>query len=75
MQPDQYADQGRFGGREPAQRPGTSYSSLGVLYKGTDFTEYCTKDYKWSYGKVTSGANKGKKGWVKYSLLNPVEKR
>ncbi|KAK1182693.1 SH3 domain-containing protein [Streptomyces sp. NPDC000941] len=55
--------------------PGTNYTSLGLLSKGTDFTEYCTKDYKWSYGKVTSGANKGKKGWVKYSLLNPVEKR
>jgi uncharacterized protein YraI len=54
--------------------PGTNYTSLGLLSKGTDFTEYCTKDYKWSYGKVTSGANKGKKGWVKYSLLNPVEK-
>jgi uncharacterized protein YraI len=53
--------------------PGTNYTSLGLLSKGTDFTEYCTKDYKWSYGKVTSGANKGKKGWVKYSLLNPVE--
>lgn len=52
--------------------PGTSYASLGVLYNGTKFTEYCTKDYQWSYGKVTSGANKGKKGWVKYSLLNPV---
>ncbi|MDX3230165.1 SH3 domain-containing protein [Streptomyces sp. ME19-01-6] len=55
--------------------PGTSYSSLGLLQDGNDFTEYCTKDYKWSYGKVTSGANKGKKGWVKYSLLSPVEKR
>lgn len=53
--------------------PGTSYTSLGILSTGTDFTEYCTKDYQWSYGKVTSGANKGKTGWVKYSYLNPVE--
>ncbi|WP_235192948.1 SH3 domain-containing protein [Streptomyces viridochromogenes] len=54
--------------------PGTGYTSLGILYNGAGFTEYCTKDYKWSYGKVTSGANKGKKGWVKYAHLNPVEK-
>ncbi|MDX3382707.1 SH3 domain-containing protein [Streptomyces niveiscabiei] len=54
--------------------PGTSYTSLGILATGVGFTEYCTKDYVWSYGKVTSGANKGKTGWVKYSLLNPVEK-
>ncbi|MCT9077177.1 SH3 domain-containing protein [Streptomyces fulvoviolaceus] len=53
--------------------PGTKYKSLGILYKGARFTEYCNKDYKWSYGKVTSGPNKGKKGWVKYSYLNPVE--
>ena len=53
--------------------PGTSYTSLGILATGVNFTEYCTKDYAWSYGKVTSGANKGKLGWVKYSLLNPVE--
>ncbi|UXY29457.1 SH3 domain-containing protein [Streptomyces sp. HUAS TT20] len=55
--------------------PGTKYTSLGILHKGARFTEYCTKDYKWSYGKVTNGPNKGKKGWVKYSYLNPVEKR
>ncbi|MET8982531.1 SH3 domain-containing protein [Streptomyces sp. NPDC004539] len=54
--------------------PGTSYTSLGILATGVKFTEYCTKDYAWSYGKVTSGANKGKTGWVKYSLLNPIEK-
>ncbi|MFM9615217.1 SH3 domain-containing protein [Streptomyces niveiscabiei] len=55
--------------------PGTNYTVLGVLYKGADFTEYCiTKDYKWSWGKVTSGPNKGRNGWVSYAYLNPVYK-
>jgi len=53
--------------------PGTNYTSLGILYSGADFTEYCvTKDYTWSYGKVTSGPNKNKWGWVSYNYLNPV---
>ncbi|MFG2927980.1 hypothetical protein [Streptomyces achromogenes] len=45
--------------------------SLGILYKGTHFTEYCNKKFTWSYGKVTSGPNKGKWGWVKKSYLWP----
>ncbi|MET9830693.1 SH3 domain-containing protein [Streptomyces sp. NPDC006385] len=45
--------------------PGTKYASLGILYKGARFTEYCNKDHDWSYGKVTSGPNNGKVGWVK----------
>ncbi|MFD4560182.1 SH3 domain-containing protein [Streptomyces sp. NPDC058469] len=48
---------------------GTKYTSLGILSKGVRFTEYCNKDFKWSYGTVTSGANKGKKGWVSSSYL------
>ncbi|MFJ9818798.1 SH3 domain-containing protein [Streptomyces sp. NPDC101151] len=51
--------------------PATKYKSLGILYKGARFTEYCNKDFKWSYGKVVSGPNKGKRGWVKYAYLNP----
>ncbi|MFF4934972.1 SH3 domain-containing protein [Streptomyces griseofuscus] len=51
--------------------PGTKYASLGILYKSTTphFTEYCNKDFKWDYGVVTSGANKGKKGWVSDQYL------
>ncbi|MCF1593385.1 SH3 domain-containing protein [Streptomyces muensis] len=45
--------------------PGTKYASLGILFKGARFTEYCDKDHDWSYGKVTSGPNNGKWGWVK----------
>ena len=45
--------------------PGTKYKSLGILAKGTRFNDSCmTKDYVWFYGKVGTGANKGKKGWV-----------
>ncbi|MFF4802732.1 SH3 domain-containing protein [Streptomyces sp. NPDC001351] len=44
--------------------PGTKYTSLGILTKGTRIYMYCNKDLLWYYGKVTSGANKGKKGWV-----------
>ncbi|BCM69022.1 hypothetical protein EASAB2608_04356 [Streptomyces sp. EAS-AB2608] len=51
--------------------PGTKYKSLGILYKAVRFTEYCNKDFKWSYGKVASGPNKGKKGWVKTSYTFP----
>ncbi|MFD7131283.1 SH3 domain-containing protein [Streptomyces sp. NPDC059894] len=52
--------------------PGTTYTVLGILYKGNDFTEYCNKNFKWSYGKVTSGPNKGKWGWVSYAYLKLV---
>ncbi|WP_244187987.1 SH3 domain-containing protein [Streptomyces regalis] len=45
--------------------PGKKYTSLGILYKGARFTEYCDKNHSWSYGKVTSGPNNGKWGWVK----------
>lgn len=45
--------------------PGTKYKSLGILSKGTRFNDSCmTKDFIWFYGKVATGANKGKKGWV-----------
>lgn len=45
--------------------PGTKYKSLGILSKGTRFNDSCmTKDYIWFYGKVGTGPNKGKKGWV-----------
>ncbi|MET9830692.1 SH3 domain-containing protein [Streptomyces sp. NPDC006385] len=45
--------------------PGTKYKSLGILPKGTRFNDSClTKDFLWFYGKVGTGANKGKKGWV-----------
>ncbi|MFF7183789.1 SH3 domain-containing protein [Streptomyces sp. NPDC008222] len=46
--------------------PGTGYTSLGLLTKGTKFTYYCTKTYPevWWYGKVTSGPHKGQTGWV-----------
>lgn len=51
--------------------PGTKHASLGILQKGTRFTEYCNKEFKWDYGKVTSGPNKGKWGWVKSEYLDP----
>ncbi|SDM63188.1 hypothetical protein SAMN04487981_10258 [Streptomyces sp. cf386] len=45
--------------------PGTKYTSKGILYKNTRFSEYCTNwNYNWGYGKVASGPNKGKWGWV-----------
>ncbi|WP_244187986.1 SH3 domain-containing protein [Streptomyces regalis] len=45
--------------------PGKKYKSLGILSKGTRFNDSCmTKDFVWFYGKVGSGPNKGKKGWV-----------
>ncbi|MER6011045.1 SH3 domain-containing protein [Streptomyces bluensis] len=49
--------------------PGTKYTSKGLLQKGTKFDEWCNKRKSWSYGKVLSGANKGKKGWVAYRYL------
>ncbi|MEV3966975.1 SH3 domain-containing protein [Streptomyces sp. NPDC050698] len=51
--------------------PGTSYTSKGSLAKGTKFDHYCStyKSQSWVYGKVLSGANKGKWGWVAESYL------
>ncbi|MFF2205891.1 hypothetical protein [Streptomyces sp. NPDC058145] len=50
--------------------PGTGYSVKGVLTKGTRTYMYCYKytlsrAQPWDYIKVTSGANKGVKGWVR----------
>ncbi|SCF97326.1 SH3 domain-containing protein [Streptomyces sp. Ncost-T10-10d] len=53
--------------------PSTSYTSLGLLSKGTGFTHYCLKgdvNPSWAWGKVTTGANAGKSGWVRYDYLN-----
>ncbi|MFE7275330.1 SH3 domain-containing protein [Streptomyces sp. NPDC057623] len=49
--------------------PGKKYTSLGILSKGTRFINYCTKDFYWYYGKVTSGPNKGRKGWVTIAYM------
>ncbi|KNE83351.1 SH3 domain-containing protein [Streptomyces xinghaiensis] len=52
--------------------PSTGYTSLGILSKGTKFTHYCVaypNGSNWAWGKVTSGANAGKTGWVYYNYL------
>lgn len=52
--------------------PSTGHTSLGILAKGTGFTHYCLaypSGTNWAWGKVTSGANKGKTGWVAYAYL------
>ncbi|MGY3056123.1 uncharacterized protein YraI [Streptomyces sp. TE3672] len=52
--------------------PSTGYTSLGILSKGTGFTHYCIggpSNTNWAWGKVTSGANKGRTGWVAYTYL------
>lgn len=50
--------------------PGTKYASRGILAKGVRFTAHCnTDDFRWTYGKVTSGAHKGKWGWVSLDYL------
>ncbi|MGX5186283.1 hypothetical protein ACWKT5_26765 [Streptomyces avermitilis] len=51
--------------------PGTSYSSKGLLSKGTKTYFYCYKDFgsnkwSWQYIKVTSGPHKNTKGWVRF---------
>ncbi|MEU1004080.1 SH3 domain-containing protein [Streptomyces tibetensis] len=51
--------------------PSTSYASLGFLGKGTKIDPDCTKD-NWLYGKVLTGANAGKWGWVSISYLDPA---
>ncbi|WP_327669519.1 MULTISPECIES: SH3 domain-containing protein [unclassified Streptomyces] len=59
--------------------PSTGYTSRGRLGRGTRVYVVCFKDanygvgvsngYDWAYGKITSGANKGKVGWVADSYL------
>ncbi|MFI1701412.1 SH3 domain-containing protein [Streptomyces bobili] len=52
--------------------PRTSYTSIGILSKGTGFTHYCIAypaGNNWAWGKVSSGANAGKWGWVYYNYL------
>ncbi len=45
--------------------PGTSHYSKGLLTKGNRFDPLCSaKNHVWFYGKVLSGANAGKWGWV-----------
>ena len=46
--------------------------SLGILYKGTKFSARCRlaqDGISWDYGKVLTGANKGKWGWVPYDYM------
>ncbi|MFK0179664.1 SH3 domain-containing protein [Streptomyces xanthochromogenes] len=53
--------------------PSTSYTSIGLLTTGTGFTHYCLaypNGNNWAWGKVTSGANAGRAGWVYYNYLN-----
>ncbi|MFF5019021.1 hypothetical protein [Streptomyces sp. NPDC001165] len=54
--------------------PSTSYYSKGVLSKGTGTYIYCYRDYatkmSWDYVKITSGPNKGVKGWVRGDFDN-----
>lgn len=53
--------------------PGTKYKSLGILSMGTRFNHYCmTKDFTWFYGKVGTGPNKGKKGWVNGHYMKEI---
>lgn len=50
--------------------PGTKYTSLGILGKGTQYAWYCEViKTNWSYGKVESGPNKGRLGWVSSDYL------
>ncbi|MGW6907661.1 SH3 domain-containing protein [Streptomyces sp. NPDC054940] len=51
--------------------PGASHSSKGLLATGTKFDHYCStyNTQSWVYGKVLSGANKGKWGWVAGNYL------
>ncbi|GHE14511.1 SH3 domain-containing protein [Streptomyces alanosinicus] len=46
--------------------------SLGILYKGTKFSARCRlalDGISWDYGKVLTGANTGKWGWVPYDYV------
>ncbi|MEV8564938.1 SH3 domain-containing protein [Streptomyces sp. NPDC051322] len=58
--------------------PGAGYTSQGILATGTHFYGTCKYDTSygvgvpynvWTYGKVTSGANSGKWGWVSADYL------
>ena len=54
--------------------PGTTYSSKGLLSKGTKVYWYCYKDFgpnrwDWDYIKVLSGPHKNVKGWVRGDLF------
>ncbi|MGP3777127.1 hypothetical protein ACTWJ8_40465 (plasmid) [Streptomyces sp. SDT5-1] len=49
--------------------PGTQYDSRAGVGKGKKFRRYCSLyktpgQYGWHYGKVLTGANAGKKGWI-----------
>ncbi|POX58823.1 hypothetical protein C3492_35395 [Streptomyces sp. Ru62] len=45
--------------------PGTSYSSKGLLSKGTKATWICDNSREsWAYVKIKSGVHKGTFGWV-----------
>ncbi|MFD7541380.1 SH3 domain-containing protein [Streptomyces sp. NPDC059819] len=57
--------------------PGTSYSSMGLLSKGTKHIMRCFGSSKpagwsWCYIKVTSGPHAGVWGWVREDLTQPV---
>jgi uncharacterized protein YraI len=57
--------------------PGTSYSSKGLLAKGTKHLMRCFSSSKpagwsWSYIKVTSGPHAGVWGWVRADFSTPV---
>ncbi|MET9669656.1 SH3 domain-containing protein [Streptomyces sp. NPDC006475] len=49
--------------------PGSGYTSKGLLQKGIKFQETCNKNFAWGYGKVLTGANRGKWGWVAKSYM------
>ncbi|KUM91909.1 hypothetical protein AQI88_34545 [Streptomyces cellostaticus] len=54
------------------KNPGTGSASLGLLAKGTKFSGRCLAakgGTNWTYGKVLSGANKGRWGWVMWEYL------
>lgn len=55
--------------------PGTKYTATGQLSKGTRVYWQCNKGDNgkpsaWGYVKVTSGAHKGKTGWVAAQYIN-----
>ncbi|MFE7404469.1 SH3 domain-containing protein [Streptomyces sp. NPDC057557] len=57
--------------------PGTSYSSKGLLAKGTKHLMRCFSSskpagYSWSYIKVTSGPHTGVWGWVRADFSTPA---
>ncbi|WP_371801525.1 hypothetical protein OHA38_43195 (plasmid) [Streptomyces sp. NBC_01732] len=57
--------------------PGTSYSSKGLLTKGTKHLMRCFSSSKpagwsWSYIKVTSGPHAGVWGWIRMDFSTPA---